>query len=114
MNKVHHSAIFEAAATGSVVAVVNVFVALLLFLIDPTVLVIRTASNFLFVEFAIMLIIGGCLMSREPLSDVTDNASDANRGVHDVTFYKMAQLGRKLLLTSLFVFIFGALFALAG
>ncbi len=113
MNRRRYDTLIEAAATGSVIAVANLLVALILFITDPVVLVIHTASNFLFIESAVMFIVGGCLMAREPLADDTDVAGSGRTGAHDITFRKMANLGRKTLLTALFVFLFGALFALA-
>ena len=95
---------------ASVLAVLDILLALLLLVAFGNVSVFYTASNFLFTEFAGMLIIGGCLMARQPLED--SNRYDDNG--NPVMSWRVALIGRKLLGASLFVLVFSGLFGILG
>jgi hypothetical protein len=97
-------------AFASLIAVFDIVLALVGFLANPNVLVLYTASNFLLLEFAILLIMGGCMAAREPLQDEDKYDEDGTPS----TGHRMASIGKKMLLTSVFVLLYGALFVLFG
>jgi hypothetical protein len=97
-------------ALASVLAVLDILLALLLLVAFGNVSVFYTASNFLFTEFAGMLIIGGCLMAREPLED-SKRYDDTGNPVKSL---RAALMGRKLLVASLFVLVLSGLFGILG
>lgn len=72
--------------------------------------VLYAVSNFLVLEFAVLLILGGCLMARQPLED--KGRFDAS-GKPSMS-WRMAIYGRELLTTSVFVLVFSLLFAVAA
>ncbi len=102
--------ILGAMALASVLAVLDILLALLLLVAFGNVSVFYTASNFLFTEFAGMLIIGGCLMAREPLED-SKRYDDTGNPVKSL---RAALMGRKLLVASLFVLVLSGLFGILG
>jgi len=65
-------------------------------------------SNVLVIEFGAMLILGGCLMARQPLVDELryDNAGKPTKA------WRLAVQGRQILLSSIFVLLFALLFVL--
>ena len=95
---------------ASVLAVLDILLALLLLMAFGNVSVFYTASNFLFTEFAGMLIIGGCLMARQPLEDSKRYDDNGNL----VMSWRVALIGRKLLGASLFVLVLSGLFGILG
>ncbi len=102
--------ILGAMTLASVLAVLDILLALLLLVAFGNVSVFYTASNFLFTEFAGMLIIGGCLMAREPLED-SKRYDDTGNPVKSL---RAALMGRKLLVASLFVLVLSGLFGILG
>jgi hypothetical protein len=69
-----------------------------------------TAANFMVPEFGLMLVIGSCLMSRQPLEDQKRFDADGN----PVQSWRAALLGKKILLASVFLLAFGGFFYLLG
>ncbi len=102
--------ILEAMALASVLAVLDILLAFLLLIAFGNVSVFYTASNFLFAEFAGMLIIGGCFMARQPLEDSKRFDDTGN----PVKSWRAALMGKKLLGASLFVLVLSGLFGLLG
>ncbi len=102
--------ILKAMTLASVLAVLDILLALLLLAAFGNVSIFHTTSNFLFAEFAGMLIIGGCLMAREPLED--SKRYDDNG--HPVMSWRAALMGRKLLGASFFVLVLSGLFGILG
>jgi len=100
--------ILESLTLSSILAVFDVLIGLLLFLFNNEVSVFYTAANFLILEFGALLILGGCLMSRQPLED----EKRYDESGQPVTTWKLALIGKKLLITSLFVVLFGLLFGI--
>ena len=102
--------LLEALAYASLILVLDIFVALLSFFVNPAVWVLYSASNFVIVEFAILLIIGGCLAAREPLDDEkkTDEYGKPTES------WKAAMLGKKMLVTALILLLYGAVLVVLG
>ncbi len=95
---------------ASVLAGLDILLAFLLLVAFGNVSIFYTASNFLFAEFAGMLIIGGCLMARQPLEDSKRYDDTGN----PVKSWRGALMGRKLLGASLFVLVLSGLFGILG
>jgi len=102
--------LLEALAYASLILVLDLLVALVSFFVNPTVWVLYSASNFAILEFAILLILGGCLAAREPLDD--QKKTDENG--KPTKSWKAALLGRKMLATALFLLMYGALLVVLG
>jgi hypothetical protein len=100
----------QAMAIASAIAMVNLLAAFMMFLLSTIVNTFVAASNLLFIEFAIMLMIGACLMFREPLDDTKKYDEEGN----PVSSWRMAQTGKKILASSLFVALFSLLFTFLG
>ncbi|MDF1539892.1 MAG: hypothetical protein P1Q69_13420 [Candidatus Thorarchaeota archaeon] len=97
--------ILEALTLSSIIAVIDISIGLLFFLLNNEISVFYTAANFMILEFGALLILGGCLMARQPLED-EKRYDDSGQ---PVTTWKYALIGKKLLITSLFVVLLGLL-----
>ena len=102
--------LIEIMAVASILAVVDVLVAFLGQLIISEMSVFHTASTLLLFEFAVMLILGGCLMARQPLEDEKRFDADGN----PVPAWRMAIIGKKILGASLFTLLLSVLFLILG
>jgi hypothetical protein len=71
---------------------------------------IFTVASLMIPEFGGMFILGGCLMARQPLKDEERFDEDGNM----VRSWRYAILGKKLLYSAFFLFIFAGLFTLVG
>ncbi len=61
-----------------------------------------------FLEMGILLIMGGCMMSRQPLKDEDRYDEEGN----PTSTWKLAMIGRQLIFASLFLFIYASLLAI--
>lgn len=76
----------------------------------PPVLASAVAGGGAFLEFGILLIFGSCLLSRQPLENKDRYSEDGS-----VTpSWRMALLGKQMILAALILFLFTAFVALAG
>ncbi len=98
--------VLESMAVASLVTVVSIVIGFLGFLFNPSYNMLSTATAILFAVFAIMLIIGACMMAREPLDDEKKYDAEGN----PVPAWKITLIGRKILLSGVFIFIFSLLF----
>jgi len=76
----------------------------------PPVLASTVAGGGAFLELGLLLIVGGCMMSRQPL----ENKGRYNEDGNVTTAWKMALIGRQMLLTALILFLYAAIVALAS
>ncbi len=102
--------LFEIMAIAAIFAVVDILIAFLTLVVLGDVSVFYIVSNLLFFEFAGMLVVGGCLMARQPLED--DKRYDDD-GV-PVASWRAALIGRKILGASIFTIILSILFLILG
>ena len=100
--------ILEAIAIASVIIVVDLLFGLFTMLVLAGVSLFLVVSNALMIEFGAMLIIGGCLMARQPLMDEKRYDSSGKPS----TAWRFALLGKQVLLSSIFLLLFALLFAL--
>lgn len=100
--------VFEAIAVSSVIVVVDLLLGFILLFAFAGVSVFLIVSNALTVEFGGMLIVGGCLMARQPLVDEQRYDSSGK----PTTAWRHAVVGRQVLVSSVFVLLFAILFAL--
>jgi hypothetical protein len=96
--------LFEVMALSSVIVVLDIAISAVVVAIAMQSL-FGMVSNLLLIEFAFLLVLGGCMMSRQPLREENEDETPSKA-------QNMYQLGRKFLVTSGFVFIFSVLFAL--
>ena len=102
--------LFEIMAIAVIFAVIDILIAFLTLVVLGDVSVFYIVSNLLFLEFAVMLVVGGCLMARQPLEDDKRYDDDGN----PVTAWRVALLGRKILGASVFTIILSILFLILG
>jgi len=102
--------LYEAMGIASILVVIDLVVGLILFVSTGTESVSRHASNLLILEFGIMLIVGGCLMARQPLED----KKRYDESGKPTASWRVALLGRKILMSSIFIFVFSILLAFAA
>ena len=75
------------------------FVSTILFQVLLTAVTVGTWG---FIELGVLLIVGGCLMSRQPL----ENSARYDKDGEPTTAWKMARIGRQLLFAAVFIFIY--------
>ena len=68
------------------------------------------AGSGAFLELGVLLILGGCLMSRQPLKDEDRYKEDGS----PVSTWKLALLGRQAIATGVFLFIYALVIAIIG
>lgn len=88
-----------------IIVLFNLLLVTIIVFLDPAVSLLLTTSAYLFLEFGIMLILGACLMSRQPLE--ADKRFD-EKGL-PVRTWVWAMHGRKVLVASFFVLVFAIL-----
>jgi hypothetical protein len=100
--------ILEAITLASVIVVADLLIGFLILIAAAGASYFLMVSNTLMIEFGAMLILGGCLMARQPLVDEKryDTLGKPTRA------WRFALLGRQVLLISVFVLLFALLFAL--
>ena len=98
--------ILESLTYSSFLAVIDIAIGFILFLLNNEVSVFYTTANFLILEFGVFLILGGCLLSRQPLED----EKRYNETGEPVTTWKLAMIGKKLLISSVFLILLAMLF----
>ncbi|MBN2229173.1 MAG: hypothetical protein JW779_06225 [Candidatus Thorarchaeota archaeon] len=95
-------------ATG--LLILDLVIGFIINIINPLILASSTAGGIAFLEVGIALIVGGCLMARQPL-DNKDRYTDSGE---DTPAWRMAKLGRVILVTGAILFLYTAIIALAG
>ncbi|UCE09247.1 MAG: hypothetical protein JSW61_09730 [Candidatus Thorarchaeota archaeon] len=98
--------LLQALAIASIITIADLAVAFLYFLLSSGVNVYVVASNLLFLEFGVMLMVGACLITREPL----DEEKKYDEEGAPVRSMLMAQSAKKVLASSVFVVLFSFLF----
>ena len=92
----------ESLSIASAIVMIDVIIAMLIAIADPTVSLFSTTSIYLILEFGVMLILGACLMARQPLED--EKRFD-NQGL-PVRSWLWAMRGKKILVASIYVLMF--------
>lgn len=87
---------------STVLMTINLGVGFVVTLILQELLMSYIATSLAFIELAIMLIFGGCLMARQPLDEKERYDSEGN----PTKEWKMARLGRKFLLAAIILFLY--------
>ncbi len=95
--------LLEALSIACLLSVIDIFVAFILVLFNPNILVLSTAGSYLILEFGIFLILGSCMMSRSPLDDEKRYDSDGKPSLA----WKWAQRGKMFLVSSVFILLIG-------
>ncbi|MGY5865286.1 MAG: hypothetical protein RTV41_11845 [Candidatus Thorarchaeota archaeon] len=102
--------LLETWILASVLAFINFIVALTIHIATVTNFDFFTAANFMIPEFGVMLIVGACLMSRQPLEDEKRFDTEGN----PTKSWKFTILGKKILLASIFLLAFSGFFFILG
>ncbi len=102
--------LFETWMIACFLTFINLIVALVIHITTTTNFDFYTAANLMIPEFGVMLIVGSCLMSRQPIDDEKRHDADGN----PTTTWKFALYGKKILLAAVFLLAFGGLLFLLG
>ena len=102
--------LLETWIIASLLAFINVIVALTIHISTATTFDFFTAANFMIPEFGVMLILGACLMSRQPLDDEKRFDAEGN----PTKSWQYAIYGKKILLASFFLLAFSGFFYILG
>ena len=95
---------------GTGLMVINIFLGFVATLLLATPMIGTIAGGGAFLEMGIFLILGGCLMARQPLKDEDRYNEDGS----PVSTWKMALIGRQILAAGIFLFIYAAVIAIIG
>ncbi len=95
---------------ASFLAFLNIIIALAIHIATSTNFDFFTAANLMIPEFGVMLIIGACLMARQPLEDEKRYDEEGN----PTKSWEYAMIGKKILLASVFLLAFTGLFFIIG
>ncbi len=95
---------------ASFLAFLNIIIALAIHISTSTNFDFFTAANLMIPEFGVMLIIGACLMARQPLEDEKRYDEEGN----PTKSWEYAMIGKKILLASVFLLAFTGLFFILG
>ena len=93
---------------GTGFMIINLFFGFIATLALATMLTGSVSGGAAFLEMGIFLIIGGCMMSRQPLKDEDRYDKEGN----PKSTWKIAMIGRQFLFASMFLFIYAALMAI--
>jgi len=89
---------------------IDLLISFIPLLILQTMLVSTIATGSAFLEFGLLLIIGSCLMSRQPL----ENKDRYNDDGSLTKTWRMALLGQRLLVAALFLLLYLIAVSIAG
>ena len=102
MTAERYRVLFEFMALASIIVVLDMIVgAMVVVIIHQSLFLL--VSNLLLVEFALLLILGACMMSRQPMHEETQEQPSKSQMTYE--------LGKKLLGAAIFAFVFSLLFA---
>ena len=87
-------------ATG--LMIVNLFIGFITTLMVATPSTATTSASIAFLEIGFFLILGGCMMSRQPLKDEERHDSDGQ----PTSAWKIALIGRQMLFAAVFLFAY--------
>jgi len=93
---------------GTGFMVINLFIGFLATIAIAAPMTGSVSASAAFLEMGIFLILGGCMMSRQPLKDEDRYDKDGNA----TNKWRLAMIGRQLLFASLFLFIYAVILAI--
>ncbi|MFW9788787.1 MAG: hypothetical protein ACFFE2_09135 [Candidatus Thorarchaeota archaeon] len=102
--------LLETWIIASMLALINLILALVIHILTSTNFDFFTAANLSIPEFGVLLIIGSCLMSRQPLDDAKKHDSEGK----PTPSWQRAQLGQRILLGSIFLLAFAGFYYILG
>ena len=105
-----YNTIINSMAIATIITVTDILIGFIAFFLIVGVLIFYVVSNLLIIEFAVMLILGSCLLARQPLND--ENRFDENG--NPTSAWRIALLGKRIMMSSLFVAMFAVLFLFLG
>ena len=88
----------------------NLLVGFVSALATQTILISTVAGGGAFLEFGLLLVIGSCLMSKQPIENRDRYTPD---GGH-TTSWRMALIGRQMLIAALILFLYSVAVSLAA
>ena len=104
------SLLIETWIAASILAFINLIIAVTIHISTATPFDFFTAANFMIPEFGVMLIIGACLMGRQPLDEKKRLDAEGN----PTRSWRYALYGKKILIASVILAAFTGLFYILG
>ena len=102
--------LLKAMTISSLIAVFDIIIELTLSVLTLTAFSFFDVATILIPEFGVLLIVGSCLMARDPLEDERRYHEDGS----PVRAWKYTLIGREVLLVAALLFILMVLFTLLG
>ncbi|MCJ7818079.1 MAG: hypothetical protein MUP60_04450 [Candidatus Thorarchaeota archaeon] len=90
-------------ATGFMI--INLLIGFIATIVLATPMTGSVSAGGAFLEMGILLMIGGCLMSRQPLKDDDRHTEDGS----PTSAWKMALIGRQIIFTGFFLFLYAGI-----
>jgi hypothetical protein len=88
----------------------NLLIGFISTLLTQITLMSIVAQGSAFLEFGLLLVLGSCLMSRQPL----DNKDRYNDDGSHTTSWRITLIGRQMLLAAVFLFLYFVAFSIAA
>ena len=88
----------------------NLLIGFVSTLVTQTVLMSTVAGGGAFLELGLLLVLGSCLMSRQPLDNKDRYTDDGNH----TPSWRIALIGRQMLIAALFLFLFSVVVTIAA
>lgn len=104
------SNIIKAMTISSLIAVIDIIIELTLSALTLTAFSFFNVATSLIPEFGVLLLVGSCLMARDPLEDEKRYNEDGT----PVRAWKYTLIGREVLLVAVVLFVLMILFTLLG
>jgi hypothetical protein len=95
---------------GTGLMILNLLIGFVATIVLATPMIGVIAGSGAFLELGVLLILGGCLMSRQPLKDEDRYKEDGS----PVSTWRLALLGRQAIVTGVFLFIYALVIAVIG
>ncbi|MGD2073213.1 MAG: hypothetical protein PVG65_06975 [Candidatus Thorarchaeota archaeon] len=105
-----HQMVLESMIFTAFLIVVDIILSFTISVVTQIPYSIFAVASLMIPEFGFMFVLGGCLMSRQPLKDEERYDQQGNM----VRSWRFAILGKKVLLSAFFLFIFAGLFTFLG
>lgn len=102
--------LFKAMTISSLITVIDIIIALALSMLTLIAFSFFDVATILIPEFGVLLLVGSCLMARDPLEDERRYNADGT----PVRAWKYTLIGREVFLVAAVLFVLMILFTLLG
>lgn len=100
----------RAILLASALMSLNLLVGFISSIVSNAILMSTIAAAAAFLEFGILLILGSCLLSRQPL----ENRDRYNEDGSHTTSYRVSLIGKQMLIAAIFLFLYSILITIVA